>query len=72
MSTRSCISGKRTNEASRLSKSDLVCLEERIVQLISSNGGEQFHLEIAKVLGMPKSTVNSTFNDLQQRGVIQK
>jgi hypothetical protein len=58
--------------ASRLSEADLVSLEERIVQLIRANGGEQFQSEIVKVLGMPKSTVSSTLNDLQQRGVIQK
>ena len=55
-----------------LSEADRVSLEERIVQLIRANGGEQFQSEIVKVLGMPKSTVSSTLNDLHRRGLIQK
>ena len=56
----------------RCPKSDRVSLEERIVQLLRANGGEQFQSEIVKVLGMPKSTVSSTLNDLHRRGLIQK
>lgn len=55
-----------------LSAADQLTLEERIVQLIRANGGEQYQSEIVKILGMPKSTVSSTLNDLHQRGVIQK
>ncbi len=61
--------GDRT---SRLSDADLLSLEERIVQLLRTNGGKEFQSEITKVLGLPKSTVSSTLNDLQQRGIIQK
>jgi DNA-binding MarR family transcriptional regulator len=60
------------DQASRLSEADLVTLEERIVKLLKANGGQQFQSEIVKVLGMPKSTVSSTLNDLHQRGIIQK
>jgi DNA-binding transcriptional ArsR family regulator len=56
----------------RLSEADLLSLEERIVKLLRANGGEQFQSEIVRVLGMPKSTVSSTLNDLHRRGMIQK
>ena len=58
--------------ASRLSEADLVSLEERIIQLLQANGGEQFQSGIVKALGMPKSTVSSTLNDLHRRGIILK
>jgi uncharacterized membrane protein len=55
-----------------LSEADLVSLEERIVQLLKASGGEQYQSEIVKNLGLPKSTVSATLNDLHRRGVIQK
>ena len=55
-----------------LSEADLLSLEERIVKLLRANGGEQFQSEIVRLLGMPKSTVSSTLNDLHRRGMIQK
>lgn len=55
-----------------LSEADLVSLEERIVQLLKAAGGEQHQSEIVKNLGLPKSTVSATLNDLHRRGVIQK
>ena len=64
--------GDPEGQAPRLSEADLLSLEERVVQLLRANGGEQFQSEIVKVLGMPKSTVSSTLNDLHQRGMIQK
>jgi uncharacterized membrane protein len=57
---------------SPISEADRLSLEERIVQLLRAQGGEQFQSEIVKSLGLPKSTVSSALNDLQQRGVIQK
>jgi DNA-binding transcriptional ArsR family regulator len=60
------------DHASPLSEADRVSLEERIVQLLRANGGEQFQSEIVKILGMPKSTVSSTLNDLHRRGLIRK
>ncbi len=59
-------------QSSRLSEAELITLEERIVKLLRANGGEQFQSEIVKSLGMPKSTVSSTLNDLHRRGIIQK
>lgn len=58
--------------APSLTETEMVTLEEQIVQLIKENRGEQFQSEIVKILGIPKSTVSSTLNDLHQRGVIQK
>ncbi|AGB03525.1 helix-turn-helix transcriptional regulator [Methanoregula formicica] len=55
-----------------LSKVDLETLEEKILQLLISHNGEVFQSEIVKVLGLPKSTVSTTLNDLHQRGIIQK
>ncbi|HUT38078.1 MAG TPA: helix-turn-helix domain-containing protein [Methanoregula sp.] len=55
-----------------LSEADMVSLEERIVQMLKATGGEQYQSEIVKNLGLPKSTVSATLNDLHQRGVIQK
>jgi len=55
-----------------LSESEMYSLEEKIVQLLKASNGEQYQSEIVKNLGLPKSTVSATLNDLHQRGVIQK
>jgi hypothetical protein len=55
-----------------LSETELLSLEDRIIQLLKTSGGEQYQSEIVKTLGLPKSTVSATLNDLHQRGVIQK
>jgi len=55
-----------------LSEADLLSLEERIIQLLKTSGGEQYQSEIVKNLGLPKSTVSATLNDLHKRGSIQK
>jgi uncharacterized membrane protein len=55
-----------------LSETELLSLEERIIQLLKSSGGEHYQSEIVKNLGLPKSTVSATLNDLHQRGIIQK
>jgi uncharacterized membrane protein len=47
-------------------------LEERIVKLLETAGGEQYQSEIVKALGIPKSTVSSSLNSLHQQGIIQK
>ena len=59
-------------ETVRLSEDDMISLEERIIQLLKTSGGEQYQSDIVKNLGLPKSTVSATLNDLHQRGVIQK
>ena len=55
-----------------LSETELLSLEDRIIQLLKTSGGEQYQSEIVKTLGLPKSTVSATLNDLHQRGVILK
>jgi hypothetical protein len=60
------------DQPASLSAAEMVSLEERITRLLRANGGEQFQSEIVRVLGMPKSTVSSTLNDLHRRGIIQK
>ncbi|HWS21376.1 MAG TPA: MarR family transcriptional regulator [Methanoregula sp.] len=55
-----------------LSEKELLSLEDRIIQLLKTSGGEQYQSEIVKHLGLPKSTVSATLNDLHQRGVIRK
>jgi DNA-binding MarR family transcriptional regulator len=55
-----------------MSDAEMLSLEEKIVQLLKTSNGEQFQSEIVKNLGLPKSTVSATLNDLHKRGVIQK
>jgi len=55
-----------------LSEADLISLEDRIIYLLKTSGGEQYQSEIVKNLGLPKSTVSATLNDLHKRGSIQK
>ena len=55
-----------------LSETELLSLEDRILQLLKTSGGEQYQSEIVRNLGLPKSTVSATLNDLHKRGLIQK
>jgi len=55
-----------------LSDAEILSLEEKIIQLLKTSGGEQYQSEIVKNLGLPKSTVSATLNDLHKRGIIQK
>jgi len=73
------ISKKRPRESDEpeetailLSETDLISIEEKITHLLKTSGGEQYQSEIVKSLGLPKSTVSATLNDLHQRGIIQK
>lgn len=58
--------------AAPLSEAEVAGLEERILHLLESAGGEQYQSEIVKDLGIPKSTVSSAIGSLHQRGIIQK
>lgn len=58
--------------AAPLSKADLESLEEKILQVLVAHNGEQFQSEIVRELGMPKSSVSTTLNELHHRGIIQK
>jgi uncharacterized membrane protein len=55
-----------------LSETELFSLEEKIIQLLKTSGGEQYQSEIVRNLGLPKSTVSATLNDLNKRGIVQK
>jgi len=55
-----------------LPEAEAAGLEERILKLLETAGGEQYQSEIVKALGIPKSTVSSSLNSLHQRGIIQK
>jgi len=60
------------NTTDPLSDAEMVSLEEKIIQLLKASNGEQYQSEIVKNLGLPKSTVSATLNDLHKRGLIQK
>ena len=55
-----------------LSEAEAAGLEDRIVQLLETAGGEQHQSEIVRALGIPKSTVSSALNTLHAKGVIVK
>jgi uncharacterized membrane protein len=55
-----------------LSEADRLGVEDRILRELRANGGEQYQSDLAKVLGIPKSTLSSTLNDLHQRQIIIK
>jgi uncharacterized membrane protein len=55
-----------------LSESEERSLEERIVQLLASHGGELYQSEITRLTGLPKSTISAALNILHERGTIQK
>jgi hypothetical protein len=55
-----------------LSDAEMVSLEEKIVELLKASNGEQYQSKIVTNLGLPKSTVSATLNDLHKRGLIQK
>jgi hypothetical protein len=55
-----------------LSAAEEAGIEERIIQLLKTAGGEQYQSEIVKALGIPKSTISSSLNSLHQQGIIQK
>ena len=55
-----------------LSEADAAGLEERILNLLETAGGEQYQSAIIKALGIPKSTVSSSLNSLHAKGVIVK
>jgi len=55
-----------------LSDADRICYEDRIIQQLRAHNGEQFQSDLAKVLGIPKSSLSSTLHDLHQRGIIVK
>ncbi|HVP96950.1 helix-turn-helix transcriptional regulator [Methanoregula sp.] len=55
-----------------LTGADLASLKDRILSLLKAHGGERFQSDIVRDLGLPKSTVSSTLNELHQQGIIVK
>ncbi|MDD1682712.1 MAG: helix-turn-helix domain-containing protein [Methanoregula sp.] len=58
--------------AAPISEAEQAGLEERILKILETAGGEQYQTEIVRALGIPKSTVSSSLNSLHQRGIIRK
>lgn len=58
--------------AGSLSPAEMETLEEKILQILISRNGELYQSEIVRELGLPKSSVSTTLNDLHQRAIIQK
>jgi hypothetical protein len=46
--------------------------DDRIVQLLRSQGGELFQSEIVRMTALPRSTVSTVLNDIHGRGLIVK
>jgi hypothetical protein len=58
--------------APSLSPAEAAGLEERILRIIETAGGEQYQSEITRTLGLPKSTVSSAIAGLHTKGLIVK
>jgi uncharacterized membrane protein len=58
--------------AAQLSEDEAAGLEERIIRLLDTAGGEQYQSEIVRALGIPKSTISSSIGSLHAKGVIVK
>lgn len=58
--------------APSLSADEVKSVEDRIVRLLSANGGEQFQSDIVRLLDLPRSTVSASLHGLHQKGIIIK
>lgn len=59
-------------DPSPLTTVEQISLDDRIVQLLGSQGGEMFQSEIVRMTGLPRSTVSTVLNGLHSRGMIIK
>ncbi len=55
-----------------LSAEEQRSVEERILQYLAAQGGEQFQSDIVRNLGLPRSTVSASLNSLYLKGKIVK
>jgi uncharacterized membrane protein len=55
-----------------LTETEILSIEDRIVQLLRAHDGEMFQSDIVRMIGLPKSTVSTVLNDLHVRGTIIK
>lgn len=55
-----------------IAEADIFDLEDRIVQLLKESGGSMYQSEIGRKLILPKSSVSSALNGLQNKNLIKK
>lgn len=55
-----------------ISAAEAAGLEDRILHLLETGGGEQYQSEIVRILGVPKSTVSFALGNLHAKGMIVK
>jgi DNA-binding transcriptional ArsR family regulator len=56
----------------KVSETELMDLEDRILKLLKESDGSLYQSEIGKKLDLPKSTVSSALNELSNKNLIQK
>ncbi|MEN6442878.1 MAG: transcriptional regulator [Methanoregula sp.] len=59
-------------DAPSLSEAEILSINEKILQIVRSHGGEMYQSGIVKDLGLPKSSISAALNNLHARGLIQK
>ncbi|MFA4934727.1 MAG: hypothetical protein WC568_02710 [Candidatus Methanoperedens sp.] len=55
-----------------ITETEMIDLEERIIRLLKENDGSLYQSEIVKKLALPKSTVSSALNELNNKNLILK
>jgi uncharacterized membrane protein len=58
--------------AGNITETEMIDLEERIIKLLKDNGGPLYQSEIVKRLDLPKSTVSSALNEMNNKNLIIK
>ncbi|MFZ3059915.1 MAG: MarR family transcriptional regulator [Candidatus Methanoperedens sp.] len=58
--------------AGDITETEMINIEERIIRLLKENGGPLYQSEIVKKLNLPKSTVSSALNELNNKNLILK
>ena len=65
---------KRTpvEKAGNITETEMLDLEDRIIRLLKENDGSLYQSEIGRRLNLPKSTVSSALNELNNKNLILK
>jgi uncharacterized membrane protein len=58
--------------AENITETEMIDLEERIIKLLKENNGSLYQSEIVRKLNLPKSTVSSALNELNNKNLILK
>ncbi len=58
--------------AGNITETEMIDLEERIIRLLKDNGGPLYQSEIVRKLDLPKSTVSSALNEMNNKNLIIK